>query len=118
MLKKSYEWKFWKHFILSFCIVLVTFISSILAKQLFISKVFIGLTNKFSGFNIGDVASIGIIGASDGPTSILVNNINITRPWMLLYQKLILFVILLLMYLPIKACIKKLNRKDDDMSIS
>lgn len=111
-MKKNYEWKFWKHIILSISIVIIAYISDIIARRLFITKLFISFANKFNGFNIWKAASIGVIGASDGPTSVLVNSITSTK--VLIYSKLILFVILVLLYLPLKAGINKLHKKDNN----
>ena len=108
MLEKNYGWKFWKHLILSISIVMITLISDVIAQKLYILKVCIGLANKFNGIDIGDIASLGIIGASDGPTSVLVS--STTSPIELIFSKVILFVILLVLYLPVKTCINKLNR--------
>ncbi len=109
ILEKNYGWKFWKHLILSIVIVMITLISDIIAQKLYILKVYIGLANKFNGIDIGDIASLGIIGASDGPTSVLVS--SATSPIELLFSKVILCVILLLLYFPVKAGINLLNQK-------
>ncbi|WP_278280723.1 hypothetical protein [Clostridium sp. Marseille-P299] len=44
-MKKNCEWKFWKHIILSFSIVIIAFISDIITRKLFITNLFIGFAN-------------------------------------------------------------------------
>lgn len=75
---------------------------------------FIDVANKFKGIDTGSAASIGLIGASDGPTSFLVTGIPSRKE--LVFTKLILFIILILLYKPVKAGINRLDQKRNDIS--
>lgn len=92
MKKLITSWNFTKHFIFS---LLITVFFSLLLPLLF--KVIIGLPSKTTD------SSIGIIGGADGPTAIfLTTSNNYFSLW-----SIVLFVIMLILYKPIKMLIEK-----------
>ena len=103
------------HLILSFVIVMITIISDIAMQKLSILKRYIDVANKFKGIDTGGAVSVGLIGTSDGPTSVLVTSIQTREE--LIFSKLILFIILIVLYYPVKTGINILGQKRNDTRI-
>lgn len=95
-MKKEYSWTIGRHLILSILITTVSLISNMLGKSTMGLKVLTSILNIIKPLASNDAVSIGIIGGSDGPTSIFVST-TIT-PFIAIYPQIILFVILILLY--------------------
>lgn len=81
MRKFFYNWVFWKHFVL--CLLIWLIIRNV-------------------NFTPYEASSIGVIGGADGPTTILVT--GKIYPYTILN---IVFIILLVLYSPVKKIFKK-----------
>lgn len=103
------KWTEKKHVILSLFIILIVSISS------FISKILIGSSDQslikriITMFSKTDSSSIGIIGGADGPTVIFVSGNPVIVS---IIPKVVLFLLLLGMYIPMKKYFKKVSEEN------
>lgn len=100
-MKKKYCWTIWRHLILSLGITFLTQLSELIAFRLSDSRVLTSILNQRNSFAGSEAMSIGIIGGADGPTAIFVAGKIL--PLLLLNPQVILFIVLMLLYLPMKA---------------
>lgn len=110
-MKKVIDWSFKKHVFLSAGITLAVALVQILFinENSFILRKLLGIMKLSNIFSAKEAASIGIIGGSDGPTTIFLVGNPIST---FLIPILVLFAILLVFYKPIKKLIHR-SMSDD-----
>ncbi|PKM49692.1 MAG: hypothetical protein CVV02_14550 [Firmicutes bacterium HGW-Firmicutes-7] len=104
-MEKRFSWNIGRHLIFSLGITCIAFISSIIVD--FISVAVLGSDFSFRG---NEAANIVIIGGSDGPTATFISG---SMTLTLLNQHVLLFIFLLLLYVPIKLYVNKIIEKYD-----
>lgn len=100
-MKKEFEWNIKRHLVLSFAITGLAFLSEVIVDAISAAGLLVGHVDSFGG---NQAASIGIIGGADGPTAIFVTGPSV---FSLINRYVVLLFILLLLYLPVKAYVKK-----------
>ena len=95
------NWTFIKHLMLSIILTIIFYLGSLIVRIMPIINI-IGWKDMFDR---NQAASVAIIGGSDGPTAIFVRS-NIFLA-LILNRYVMLFVVLLLCYIPIKAIQKR-----------
>lgn len=113
-MKKKYSWTFWRHLVFAIAITSVSLISELVAQSIIGAH---GLRNILSIIKPSlskDAASIGIIGGSDGPTAIYLS--GTLMPWLMLYPHAVLFVILILLYFPLRIYVNSITKSNGNTS--
>ena len=105
-MKKEFEWNFKRHLVLSFAITGLAFLSEVIVDAISAAGLLSGHIGSSGG---NQAASIGIIGGADGPTAIFVTGPSV---FFLLNRYSVLFLILLLLYFPVKAyCVRQIGNQ-------
>lgn len=99
------EWTFMKHFLLSLSITALALLSDIITGLGSFAYRLCKLSGGIPFFGRNEASSIGIIGGSDGPTQIYLGGGNLLN--LILNQYVILFLILLVLYKPLKYLLRK-----------